>query len=123
MPLGDRTGPSGLGARSGRGAGFCAGYGVPGYMNPGPSFGYGFRRGQEAGFGQGRGRGFRGRFCRQFSPWGYQYGAQQYAPVPGQFEPVDEKAYLASEAKILKEQLSSIEKRLSELGGSENKDQ
>jgi hypothetical protein len=34
MPLGDRTGPLGLGPRTGRGLGYCAGYGVPGYLNP-----------------------------------------------------------------------------------------
>jgi hypothetical protein len=35
MPLGDGTGPTGRGAMTGRAAGFCAGYGVPGYRNPG----------------------------------------------------------------------------------------
>ena len=34
MPLGDRTGPAGLGPMTGRAAGYCAGYPVPGYMNP-----------------------------------------------------------------------------------------
>lgn len=34
MPRGDRTGPAGLGPITGRAAGFCAGYSVPGYMNP-----------------------------------------------------------------------------------------
>ncbi len=34
MPGGDGTGPAGLGPMTGRAAGFCAGYGVPGYMNP-----------------------------------------------------------------------------------------
>ena len=34
MPRGDRTGPAGLGPMTGRAAGFCAGYPVPGYMNP-----------------------------------------------------------------------------------------
>jgi hypothetical protein len=33
MPRGDRTGPSGMGPMSGRAAGYCAGYAVPGYMN------------------------------------------------------------------------------------------
>ena len=58
MPGGDRTGPRGLGPRTGRAAGYCAGYAVPGYMNPDvPGYGRGF------GFGRGRGfgRGFRGR--------------------------------------------------------------
>jgi len=34
MPFGDGTGPAGLGPMTGRAAGFCAGYPMPGYMNP-----------------------------------------------------------------------------------------
>jgi len=34
MPFGDGTGPAGMGPMTGRAAGFCAGYSVPGYMNP-----------------------------------------------------------------------------------------
>jgi hypothetical protein len=34
MPRGDRTGPAGMGPMTGRAAGYCAGYGTPGYMNP-----------------------------------------------------------------------------------------
>jgi len=34
MPLGDGTGPAGMGPMTGRAAGFCAGYPVPGYRNP-----------------------------------------------------------------------------------------
>jgi len=34
MPFGNGTGPAGLGPMTGRAAGFCAGYPVPGYMNP-----------------------------------------------------------------------------------------
>ena len=30
---GDRTGPTGLGPKTGRGVGYCAGYSVPGYKN------------------------------------------------------------------------------------------
>jgi hypothetical protein len=50
MPRGDRTGPLGLGPRTGRGAGYCGGSGMPGFMNPyggrgfggGPRFGLGW---------------------------------------------------------------------------------
>ncbi|MBN1125682.1 MAG: DUF5320 domain-containing protein [Sedimentisphaerales bacterium] len=79
MPFGDGTGPGGFGPMTGRAAGFCAGYPVPGYINPavgrlgfyGP-VGYGSpyacwvspwlrrRFGFGLGFGRGRGRG-RGR--------------------------------------------------------------
>jgi len=43
MPLGDRTGPMGLGPMSGRGMGYCAGFPTPGYMNPGPGREWGWR--------------------------------------------------------------------------------
>ncbi len=87
MPFGDGTGPAGTGPMTGRAAGFCAGYPMPGYMNPavgkagfygpgvqafGPygagSYGYGMPYGgwgnpwlrKGFGFGRGFGRG-RGR--------------------------------------------------------------
>jgi hypothetical protein len=34
MPAGNGTGPAGLGPMTGRAAGFCSGFPVPGYMNP-----------------------------------------------------------------------------------------
>jgi hypothetical protein len=34
MPFGDGTGPAGLGPMTGRAAAFCAGFPVPGYINP-----------------------------------------------------------------------------------------
>jgi len=34
MPLGDGTGPAGMGPMTGRAAGYCAGYPVPGYLHP-----------------------------------------------------------------------------------------
>lgn len=36
MARGDRTGPAGTGPRTGRAAGYCSGYDVPGFMNPLP---------------------------------------------------------------------------------------
>ena len=95
MPRGDGTGPAGLGPMTGRAAGFCAGYPVPGYMNPiagrigfygpvapavGPyvatSYGYGMPYGKRVGpwlgrgfgFGRGFGRG-RGRGRGRFGFW------------------------------------------------------
>ncbi len=72
MPGGDRTGPWGMGPRTGRRAGFCSGYGMPGFMNRSvyPPFGgrwlgwfgrfgwFGFGRFWRAGRGRGRGRGW-----------------------------------------------------------------
>ena len=34
MPKGDKTGPWGQGPMTGRNAGYCAGFAVPGFMNP-----------------------------------------------------------------------------------------
>ncbi|MBN1974722.1 MAG: DUF5320 domain-containing protein [Sedimentisphaerales bacterium] len=88
MPRGNGTGPAGLGPMTGRAAGFCAGYSVPGYMNPiaGTAGVYGLVRtglgryragfsGYRApyynrgfGFGRGFGRG-RGRGCGRFGFW------------------------------------------------------
>jgi len=83
MPFGNGTGPAGMGPMTGRAAGFCAGYLVPGYMNsavgragfygagygmpyggygnPWLRRGFGFGRGFSRSRGWGRGRG-RGRF-------------------------------------------------------------
>lgn len=74
MPLGDRTGPGGLGSMTGRGMGYCAGFPNPGFMNPG----YGFGRGGWFGRGFGRGRGWgRGGFLPFLGypyPWMMPYG-------------------------------------------------
>ena len=42
MPAGDGTGPLGFGPMTGRAAGYCAGYPVPGFMNPIAGWGPGF---------------------------------------------------------------------------------
>ncbi|MDN5302918.1 MAG: hypothetical protein PWQ60_2432 [Thermoanaerobacteraceae bacterium] len=133
MPRGDGTGPLGLGPMTGRAAGFCAGFPVPGYMNPVGRFwpravGYGLG----LGLGFGAGRGWR----RRYYATGLPFWARRYYP----FDPVavypaaeDEQKYeaeaLSQEAKILKEQLKEIEARLEELkrakkeGPDEEKDQ
>ena len=41
MPAGNGTGPLGFGPMTGRAAGFCAGFPVPGYMNPALGRAYG----------------------------------------------------------------------------------
>jgi len=40
MPRGDRTGPVGMGPMTGRAAGYCAGYAVPGFVNSMPGRGF-----------------------------------------------------------------------------------
>ncbi len=64
MPRGDGTGPTGQGPMTGRAAGYCTGSSSPGFANPAPKMGMGFRRGvgrvfgRGSGFGRGGGHGF-----------------------------------------------------------------
>ena len=117
MPAGDRTGPQGMGPRTGRGAGYCAGNDSPGYANQGFGSGYG------SGFGRGFGRGTFGRRTfgrrgfRNFHhasgyPGGMGYGA--YPPAPMTSE--QEQDMLKSQEAWLQEQLDAVQGQL-------NKDQ
>ena len=59
MPFGDGTGPMGMGPLTGRGVGYCPGFGRPGFNNPAPVrrwFNFGW-----TGWGRrpARGRGLR----------------------------------------------------------------
>jgi len=91
MPAGDRTGPRGMGPMTGRGAGYCAGYPTPGFMNPygGRGFGAGYSAYavpyaagipgaypyQAPFFGRGRGMAWgRGRAWRMGMAWGRGFG-------------------------------------------------
>jgi len=56
MPGGSGTGPMGMGPMTGRGAGYCAGYPTPGFMNPYGGRGFGMGMGRGMGMGGGRGR-------------------------------------------------------------------
>ena len=69
MPFGDGTGPRGIGPMTGKGAGFCAGFGTPGFANPVLGRGFGISRGNPyagyeytgpRGIGWGRSGGKRG---------------------------------------------------------------
>ena len=123
MPGGDRTGPMGAGPRTGRAAGFCAGYDVPGYMNPYGRYGGGWGGGG-GGWGRGRGRG-RGMGWRHgrggFGPrWGASYGYEApygyQAAYPAQ--PPSREAeleMLREQNKQLEEALKNIQERMSQL--------
>jgi len=125
MPRGDGTGPGGLGPMTGRAAGYCAGYSVPGYMSPsggrlGLGFGYGrgYGRGFGRGMGRGYGRGFWPAYPYPMTPPPTAYGGGFYqTPV----EPKQEMEMLAEDAKALKGQLEEINKRIVELEKSEKK--
>ena len=106
MPRGDRTGPMGLGPMTGRAAGYCGGYGAPGYTNPIPGRGWG------RGFG---GRGW-GRARWPLPAWGAPYGAAPYGPwyAPG-MRPEQEAHTLKEQAEYFQGALEEINKRISEL--------
>ena len=117
MPGGDGTGPMGMGPMTGRAAGYCAGYPVPGYMNPIPGRGRGF------GFGRGWGRG-RGRGRFGYAPmWGYPYGAAPYYGDPDvpELTPQQEAEMLKKEAKAMQDEINSINRRISELDSAAKK--
>jgi hypothetical protein len=123
MPGGDRTGPMGMGGRAGRAAGYCGGFGIPGYANPaaGRGFGMGFFRGRGAlgrGF-IGGGRGWRNTFYATGLPGWMRFGGYA-APyrygVPYQKPDVEmEKQALKNQAQTLREELDFIEKQLAKI--------
>jgi hypothetical protein len=116
MPRGDGTGPTGIGPMTGRAAGFCAGFDMPGYMNPAPGrgFGIGFGRGRRfAGPGRGGGRGYRHWFYATGAPGWMRFGA--YPAIQQTYDPETEKQMLKSQADALQAELDSIKKRLEEL--------
>lgn len=101
MPGFDRTGPAGMGPRTGWGRGFC-----------GPTGG---RRAFGAGFGWGgRGRGWRHRFwATGFPRWGRGwFEGTDFAPS---YAREDEMAVLKEQSAWLTEELEAIEQRLREL--------
>ena len=121
MPWGDGTGPAGYGPMTGRAAGFCAGYSVPGYANPIPGRGFGF-------WGRGGGWGRRNWFYATGMP-GWQrasYGYPAYGeavpynvapPVYGTsgVGPQQELDALKGQAEYLADTLEGINKRIAEL--------
>jgi hypothetical protein len=118
MPFGDRTGPQGLGPRTGRRAGYCSGVGMPGSIDPVLS---------GAGFGFGRGRGW---FCggRGLRNWCRATGLPRWAgaaygyPYGPSFTAKEETDFLRVEADSLRRQLEDIENRISILEKAEAKE-
>jgi hypothetical protein len=120
MPAGDGTGPMGMGPMTGRAAGYCGGYGVPGYANPIPGRGF-----------FGRGRGHRHWYYATGVPfWARHaaygpmpfaapyYGATPYAPT---MTSEQELTYLKDQAEYLETSLDEIQQRITELEGKAKK--
>ena len=99
MPGRDGTGPNGLGPLTGNRLGPCAGINQP--IIPGRNWGNRMRHGYGFGRNTGRGRGM-----------GFRYG---YAfPEGERTDSSFDKTELENEIRILKEQLLSLEERLSQ---------
>jgi hypothetical protein len=113
MPRGDRTGPSGLGPMTGRAAGYCAGYPVPGFMNPIRGFG----RGPGRGRGRGGGRGFaRGWWAYPPVPMRPLYiDTPPSPPVIQPASPEQEVAALENYQKELEGEKADIEQEMNQI--------
>lgn len=113
MPGRDGTGPLGAGPMTGRGAGFCAGFNMPGYANqvPGRGFlGRGFGRGGGGGGGRGRRNGF---WATGLPGWmRFGWGAQN-APAASAGDA--ERSMLVGQAEVLQQQLDAIKNRIDAL--------
>lgn len=119
MPRGDNTGPMGQGPMTGRAAGFCAGYNVPGYVNTAPAgrggFGHGFGRGAGRGFGRAAGRGFGRGYNEGFGWGGYATGSLAAGTQGFELSPENEREVLKRQQNYLAKELDAINKRLTDL--------
>ena len=102
MPRGDRTGPNGAGAMSGRRMGFCAGNNMPGFQSNESNF-----------YGQG-GYGFQHRFGRGGNQ---RVGGLGFRYTKGLFpsEPMNKKSILEEQIENLKTQLNELENQFKNL--------
>lgn len=120
MPYGDRTGPMGTGPMSGRGSGFCAGYGMPGYANPAHERGF-WQRGAGGFFGPAGGRGRRNWFYATGLPGWVRglrprpFGAGLYASGNPEMDKAEELRALKGQADFYESGLAEIKKRITEL--------
>lgn len=112
MPRGDGSGPMGQGSMTGRGAGFCSGFSMPGFSGRGMNKGIG--RGIRQGFGRGSAQGFgRG----QMSGMPYNSAYQNFAQ-PTTMNREQETEYLKNQAKYMETELSEIKDRVNEIGNA-----
>lgn len=116
MPAGDGTGPMGTGPMTGRGAGYCAGYTMPGFMNPMP--GQGMSLGRGMGFGRGRGggrHGWRHQFYATGLPLWARAAVPDVVPLGPNPAPADEVQALKNQAGLLEQTLEQLKLRIGEL--------
>ena len=118
MPGGDRTGPAGHGPMTGRGAGTCAGYPAPGFVNLGGRAG-------ARGFGRGGGGGgwrHRHRYHAAGVPgWRHAwttpppYTAPNVPPFAPMMAKEQELEALRNQAKYFEQMLEDLRGRIGEL--------
>ncbi|MBN2803206.1 MAG: DUF5320 domain-containing protein [Deltaproteobacteria bacterium] len=118
MPRGDKTGPQGMGPMTGRGAGFCRGFQVPGFMNSVHRRGFGCGN----GFSNGNGFGWRNRtFSGANQGWGFQQSDSFSSNEAGQnMTKEQELNVLKEQARYVEESLTNIRKRISEVESADN---
>ena len=105
MPRGDGTGPMGMGAMTGRGAGYCSGTAQPGFTGNRYGFGRGLGLGRRCGANWGPGFGY----GRGWSAGGQQGGPMAVAPAAN---PAVERQWLTNQAAALQDELDRIKERL-----------
>ena len=118
MPQGDRSGPMGMGPRTGRAAGYCAGHPAAGYANPLPGRG---------AYGGGGGRGGRGHRNWYYATGltGWQRAAQGWYPAQSaaefypnsysQMAPPEEAKMIRGQIERLEQDIKAARERLGEL--------
>lgn len=112
MPRGNGTGPMGMGAKSGRAAGYCAGFSVAGYTNSGSA--------ENIRFALGRGHrgschGWRNMFYATGLPGCMRAGNIPFANGLGvqmSADPEAEIQALKNQADALQAELDAIRQRL-----------
>ena len=135
MPGGDRTGPAGMGSRTGRAFGFCEGFDVPGYAeargigqeargmqgatrrSPAQAGGqgaWGMGRGP-CGMGRRRGAGQGRGFNAGFGFGNHNQGQAGQWPVMPELSRDDEVNMLNAQVASIERSKQSLEKRLEEL--------
>jgi uncharacterized protein DUF5320 len=99
MPRGDKTGPEGRGPLTGKRMGNCAGDETSKFSNT-------------FGFGRGFGRGFQNKHNRSGNRF---FGRGQSSYQNPNFSEVKDSTTIENEINALKNQISSLEKKLSDL--------
>ena len=119
MPKGDKTGPVGMGPMTGRAAGYCAGYDMPGYTNAvfGRGISTNFTRTLLSGMGcfGGGGRGRRNMFYATGIPGYLRFGGTSFpvANMPINSETV--KKELQNRAEFIQKELEAIKKQIDKI--------